>query len=402
MTPEKKQRKLRVMFCSNSPTANSGYSIQMQELLPFIRDEGFPVGMVAFYGYEGGNPAEFVGYEGIKMYPRMGDVWGSDGMIAHGQDFKADVMFSLQDAWVLDTNNLKKIRNYIPIVPIDHDPVPAIILEKLRQAYRIVTYSKFGYNELKRVGLNSTYIPHTVNTEIFKPMDQGVIRDKLGLPRDAYIFGMVAANKDNPPRKSFQEAMDAFKEFLNKRPNALMYFHVQVEQAGGFPILSYARFLGIEKQVFFTPLYPMLYHMDKKDMAEIYNSFDCLLMPSTSEGFGIPTIEAQACGKPVIVNDFTALPELVLSGKTGEHCRVLHKRWDNLMSYVGVPDPRHLFDLMERVYRYDKKEVEESCVSFIKENYDTKKVFYDKWLPYLNMLENEVYLPEVDKAKVAS
>jgi glycosyltransferase involved in cell wall biosynthesis len=49
-------------------------------------------------------------------------------------------------------------------------------------------------------------------------------------------------------------------------------------------------------------------------LAKVYSAGDVLLMPSAGEGFGVPTIEAQACGLPVIVTDATAQAELCGSG----------------------------------------------------------------------------------------
>jgi glycosyltransferase involved in cell wall biosynthesis len=48
-----------------------------------------------------------------------------------------------------------------------------------------------------------------------------------------------------------------------------------------------------------------------EDMAAIYSALDVLLATSGGEGFGLPVIEAQACGAPVIVTNCTAQPELV-------------------------------------------------------------------------------------------
>lgn len=47
------------------------------------------------------------------------------------------------------------------------------------------------------------------------------------------------------------------------------------------------------------------------DLPLFYNAADVLAMPSLYEGFGLPVVEAMACGTPVVVADATALPELV-------------------------------------------------------------------------------------------
>ena len=284
-----KPKRLRVMVCTNAIYCPSGYANQARQFVPMIRDEGYPIAMINFYGQEGG----IFELDGILMYPRMADQWGADAMVEHSKDFKADVVISLQDSWVLDINALKAMGTnhvrYVPLVPIDHEPIPPAVKDRMDQAFRIISMSPFGEREMKRVGLHSTYIPHTVDCQLFKKLeDKSVYKKMLGIPEDHFLFGMISANKDNPPRKGFQHAMDAFKVFHDKYPKSSMYFHTQPRQNGGFQLEEYAKVLGYGKDVFFPLPYNLLYKIQPDDMVKIFNAFDCLLMPSTNEGFGIP------------------------------------------------------------------------------------------------------------------
>lgn len=386
------KRPLRILISSNAPWSTSGYGQQIAEFVPRLRDAGYEMAVSCFYGLEGGR----IQMEGVTCYPKIADTWGADGMVNHSLHFKADIVMSLQDLWVVDQNALKQLKRWIPIVPIDHDPIPPAIYERLKQAYRIITYSRFGYNELQRLGMHSTYIPHTVNTSIYKPMEKKEIRKKIGVPEDMFLFGMVSANKDNPPRKSFQEAMDSFKIFHDKHPNSGMYFHTLLAQAGGFPIEQYADFLGIKKSIFHLQPYEQLFQVDKPVMAQIYNSFDCLLAPSTNEGFGVPIIEAQSCGVPVITNGWTAMPELVKDGKTGYITDISYKRFTPLLSYIGIPDVKSIYEKMELVYKADRNKMRDACHKHIVNNYDTDTIVKERWLPFLERVSEEVLKEEVD------
>lgn len=381
------EKKLRLIFNTNAMFSQSGYGQQAAELLPLVRNEGYPTAIINFFGSQGG---KFM-LNDIVNYPVINHVYGSDGMVLHARDFKADVTFSLQDTWVLNPADLQNVTRWIPITPIDHDPVSKPVLDVLRFAYRIITYSKFGQQQLKNHGLSSHYIPHTVNTEVFTMMNPAERKQNAGLPPDCFLIGMVAANKDNPPRKSFQEVIDAFKMFLEKEPKALLYIHSNPEFPGGFNFKQYADFLGIGNKLLMPDNYTMNFNTSKEDMAKIYGTFDMLVAPSISEGFGIPIIEAQSVGVPVVTNDFTSMPELIIPGVTGELAKVAYKRFSPQGSYMGVPDVQSIYDGMMKIRTADKGKMRDACRKWIVENFDTKTIFKKLWIPYLSNLEKEIY-----------
>ena len=385
---EKNKKKLRVIFNSNTMYCPSGYGTQMGELLPLIRDEGYPIACIDFYGLEGA----IVDIDGITHYGKIADTWGGDALLMHGNDFKADVVITLQDIWVLDPAYMKQPKRLIVWVPIDHEPMPPAILERCRLCYRVISPSPFAHRELLRNGIQSTYIPWTVDTEIFKPMDNKTeLKKALGIPEDYFLFGMVAANKDNPPRKCFQEAMDAFKLFHDKHPKSAIYFHTLIDQQGGFPIRFYAGVLGITDFIFHPPPYPMLFKVKRPEMAKIYNTFDCYLSPSLNEGMGVPIVEAQSCSIPAIVNDFTAMRDLVTDGVNGYKCKVAYKRFTPLASYVGVPDHKSIYECMEKIYAADRVKMGIAARKFVVDGFDTKTVFKNNWLPFLRLLSLEIH-----------
>lgn len=388
---KKIDKKLRILINSNAPWATSGYAQQCRQFAPMIRDEGYAVAISNFYGQEGG----IFELDGMMMYPKINDVFGADAMVEHSKHFNADVVISLQDIWVLDANALKTLndngKKWITLLPVDHEPIPPAVLDRAKMAYRVISMSPFGHRELKRVGINSTYIPHTVPTEFFRKYDKDEIRKSLGLPSDMFIFGMVAANKDHPPRKGFQHVLDAFKVFHDKHPNSGIYFHTLTKVQGGFQIEEYARNLGLEKCIFSTPPYKMLYDNPPEEMAKIYSAFDALLAPSSNEGFGIPIIEAQACEVPVITSNFTSMQDLVIHGETGFKVFNGYKRFDQLGSYVFEVDDNELYGCMEQVFSTDRAKMGREGRRFVMDNFDLKLVYETRWKPFLSKLELEVY-----------
>lgn len=381
------KRKLRILLSTNTPFSYSGYATTANEIYLKIKDEGYPLALSNFYGQQG----YITEIDGVTHYPSIDLPYGDDAMVHHSNDFKADITITNQDTWCLDPNHLRQIKRWIPWVPIDHDPIPPSVAERMALAYRIISCSQFGQAQLKVHGFHSTYIPYSVDTTLYKPLDKKALRKKFGLPEDGYIFGMIAANKDNPPRKSFQEVLDAFKMFLANHPDAYLYLNVPMGSPGGFPILEYARFLGVAERIFHNQNYNIFYKFGRDAVAEIINCFDVSLNPSMSEGFGLNIIEAQSCGVPVITNNFASQPELVIKDETGWVCEVGYKRFSHLLSYVGNPDVKSLHEKMELSYVADRVEMGKKARKHMEENYDSKVVYKKYWSPFLAKVEREVY-----------
>lgn len=387
----KPDRKLRIHWNSNGVMCHSGYATQSNLIVYGLLKAGFPIAHTAFYGLEGSS----IVLNGLKIYPKIGDMWGADAMIHHSNDYKADVNVSFQDAWPLDPNAMKQVKNYIAYVPIDSSPVHPGVYDRLKQAWKVITFAEFGRKSLADKGMNSTLIYHGVDTDVYKPQDKTECRKTFGLPEGKFWFGMVAANKDNPPRKSFQEVLDAFAVFHKSHPESAILMQTQVNNPTGFPIRDYIKFLGIEDSVFFITDYESMFKLDSIAMSRFFNCLDCLLAPSQSEGFGLPIIEAQACGVPVITTDWTAMTENIIDNKTGYLVKVGSKRWTAGNCYFGVPDTLDLLKKMDKVFSVDRVEMSKNAREYILSKYDFDKVLLPKWIEFFDNVEKELY-PEID------
>lgn len=396
-----KQRKLKIMWQSNAYWAPSGYSNVTKDMYKNFRDNGWTPDTLAFidmFGLQGGILKDEYGF---KHYPIMDHVMGSDAMIHHPRHFKPDIVITLQDIWPLNPQDLSQVPNWIPWAPIDYNPVPRPITNNLRFANRIISMSRFGEKTLQDAGFTTTYIPHGVDTKIFYPMDKKKRKMELGIDPNTFIFGMVSANKESfNPRKSFQQVMEAFAGFVQKRPNSLLYIHTDPDFPGGFPLKQLAADLGIANHIVFPERYKQKYDTSKEDMNLIYNTFDAYLSPSSSEGFCIPVIEAQACGLPVIVNDWTSMPELIIEGETGFKVRGKDKIYYPIGSYMCFPDAQDIYEKMLTIANYTSDKWEKATVNHIKQNYDQDMLFETKWLPFLKAREQEIYGIETQGEKV--
>jgi 1,2-diacylglycerol 3-alpha-glucosyltransferase len=113
--------------------------------------------------------------------------------------------------------------------------------------------------------------------------------------------------------------------------------------AGTGPALDHYRKLAarykLDGKVLFTGF------VDDKDLPKYYAASDMLCMPSTFETQGIVTLEAMACGKPVVGADYMALKNLIVNNYNGEKfapgssmecARKIKKVLSNYGEYAGM------------------------------------------------------------------
>ena len=87
-----------------------------------------------------------------------------------------------------------------------------------------------------------------------------------------------------------------------------------------------------------------------EEMAAIYSSLDVLMNASMGEGFGLTVLEAQACGVPAIVTDFTAMSEVCGAGwKVG-----YERHWTDQASWQARPHVEEIVESLEECYALDR------------------------------------------------
>lgn len=214
-------------------------------------------------------------------------------------------------------------------MPIDLDPMSRFDLAAISGGAVPVAMSRFGLDQLQRAGLKSAaYVPLGVDTRAFRvlpiPAELAQLRTWLVGPGCEHLTVIVAANYPVivGDRKHFQGMLASWAEFAaDKGQGARLYCHtnpmVMADEEVGTPDLyALADALGIGDRVFFPPSATSLgAGYPDEFMPMLYNAADVLLATTAGEGFGLPIVEAQACGVPVVVTDWTAMPELVRWGQ---------------------------------------------------------------------------------------
>lgn len=238
-------------------------------------------------------------------------------MLAHYDHYRPDAFVLLIDVWVYAPDKLKEIPNLTSWVPVDHVQLPKRVLTSLTACRYVWSMSRHGQRLLDAAGVKNTYVPHGVDAKTYRPVDRAEARQTMELPADAFVAVMVAANKGFPDRKNIRSTLKAWSRFIQTHPDAVLYLHTDAfPTMGGVHVSDIADFYGIPDK---NLKLPDPYRHVRGDyspaiMNLIYNAADVKLLPSAGEGFGIPVIEAQAAGCPVIVTGATAQAELCGAG----------------------------------------------------------------------------------------
>lgn len=182
--------------------------------------------------------------------------------------------------------------------------VPKDWVNQLKQLDQVWVPSSWGRDVFIENGLGEDMVkvvPEGVDTSAFRP----------GLSRFAELdhgrFKFLVVGKYEV-RKCTKEIILAFsQEFKTHEPVelALLCHNPFVKN---FDIVKEVEGLNIAN---LANIRIINYLPGSSDMARLYNSCDALLMPSRAEGWGLPVMEAMACGLPVITTNYSGQTEFV-------------------------------------------------------------------------------------------
>jgi glycosyltransferase involved in cell wall biosynthesis len=124
------------------------------------------------------------------------------------------------------------------------------------------------------------------------------VRGRYSLP-ERFVLSVGSLE----PGKNRMTLLKAFAEL--RRRGVVQKLVVAGQRAWRFDAdLGLAEELGLKDQVIFTG------YVAAEDMPALYNAADLFVFPSLYEGFGLPVVEAMACGVPVVASNVSSIPEV--------------------------------------------------------------------------------------------
>jgi len=373
MAPKKKSEKLghwkpmrkkRILFCSEATFLNTGYATYTREILRYLYATGkYDIAELASYGERNDPRASQIPWQYYGVMPNIEsepkatkeeiDKYHSNPVNQFGEfvfesvclDFRPDIVCDIRDFWMLDFADRSPYRPLFKwcIMPtVDARPQARQWIATYQSADACLSYSDWAGGILSgQSGGKINYLgsaPPSAHSA-YQPVDnRDAIRERLGIDKDAKIIGTVMRNQR---RKLYPDLFAAFRKFLDlsQDKNCLLYCHtsypdlgwdipelLQQHQLSAHVMFTYicpqtkkpfsSLFKGAVTQSPYTGQYGSTLSSVKngveyEHLAEIMNVFDLYVQYANCEGFGLPQVEAAACGVPVMGTDYSAMESVL-------------------------------------------------------------------------------------------
>jgi len=175
------------------------------------------------------------------------------------------------------------------------------------RASRVVTVSQHSANDISELyGVPRELIAVVYNAAgpefypISEPAVKASVKARYGIRRDAFIL----SGGGSEPRKNIMRLVEAFGRTPRLREKLNLVVVGGMER-GAEAISTAVRRHGLESAIIFPG------HVPLEDLRALYSACSLFVFPSLYEGFGMPVLEAMACGAPVVSSNASSLPEVV-------------------------------------------------------------------------------------------
>lgn len=448
-TETKFMSKLKVLFVGESVLLNTGYAVYAREIMSRLYQSG-KVELAEMACYIEPEDKRLAGIP-WKVYPvippknteahkRYDELKGTVAQFGAGSferialDFKPNIVIGIRDFWMdsfLDTSPFRLKYKLFLMPTVDSYPQNEQWLSLYSNCDKIFTYQDWSKEVLENEGGNKINIcestPPAANP-IFCPQD---IYSRLELKKK---FGLVGKNvigtvMRNQPRKLFPALFESFRQYIDESgdKNTVLYCHTSYPD-NGWDLPKYLVKYGLSSRVYFSYVcrnesckhfFPTTFMdactvcpkckngsltpvnvnngINNEILSDIYNLFDLYVQYSNLEGFGVPLVEAAACGTPVAGTDFSAMVDVVRKLK-GFPIKVLSAPYEmSTGRKMSIPDNNDFVKILHKFSELSEENKNE--LRFTTRNAYDKHYSWDRtaatWLRHI--LEYEMSLESLDK-----
>lgn len=350
----------KILWVSEFSELNTGYSVYTKEVLNRLLESGkYEIRELACYCMPNDHRLGRVRW---KVYPNMpmpddeqrkqlyesspNNQFGAFRFEEVCLDYQPDIVCSITDFWMaafIDNSPYRDLFKHIWMVACDASPQAVEWLDVYGRTDAIFTYSDWAVDILDQLTGNNFNVVYSTSpsaADEFQPLpDKRMVQAKLGLGEDIKIVGMVCRNQR---RKRLPTLFKAFRRYLNETgsTNTYLYLHTSYPELNGWELPQLimdhdlcSRVLctyvcekcGMVDFCFFADAVKFCHNchqpavkpanvqfgVSNEVLSAVYNMFDLYVQCANSEGFGMPVVEAAACGVPLAVVNYSAMCDFV-------------------------------------------------------------------------------------------
>lgn len=412
---------LNVGWVSVSPDARTGYGRLTRDIGFRLVDMGVPITFIGSYGIDvvvWGGVREQETFKGNKVtILTLTDYESAPTVIQedYAKQYKFDIIIGFMDCFGLEfLNNLLTLPT-IFYVPID-GPWTGKMSNYVRNAYKIVAYSKFGFSELQKwfPPTKIEYIDHIVDTDLFNPLSKDeydearewMARDDElrpfapPVPKDtAFLAVELAANIG--PRKCLPLLMRTWARFVEKHKDNPPHLILQTNAYApgkGYDLVAHRSNLKMKDYIHFPVYDPIVHPVPDEQLRMIYGASDIYAHNAVAEGRCMPMVECMSCGKPPIAPDNSAMTEVVLGNgwlvdSIDPEDYIEYPVYVPTLQEYKIPSQKSLLQKLEEAYSSPDlvRKYGENSRRFVVDNM-SPDVIMPKWIRLLESAENELEL----------
>jgi len=350
--------KKKVLFLTEATYLNTGYATYAKHVMDRLHSSNkYEIAELSIYG-----PPKDPRRASIKWknYANMPDPDNEDHVKLYNKnpinqfgawrfdrvclDFQPDIVLSIRDFWMdsfVFHSPFRNIFSWCWMPTVDAEPQNPEWIDMFADAEYILTYSDWANNILEKQSggkINTLGSAPPSASKHFFPMQKSIVRKEFGLEEDINIVGTVMRNQR---RKLFPVLFESFGEYLKRTKDTKTYLYCHTSYPdNGWNLAELIHSNNISSRVLFTYVCnecksveishfndarkqclnckkfsscPSSVNNGLNDeiLAKVYNLFDIYVQCANCEGFGLPQVEAAACGVPIACTNYSAMVDVI-------------------------------------------------------------------------------------------
>jgi hypothetical protein len=441
-------RKKRVLFLTDYAGAFTGFGKNCKLLLTYLyKTDKYEIlnaaqGLPKHGSHEHKFPWRTIGVlpddpqkiQQINQDPNLARTaaYGNLEMTNIVKDFKPDVIFSVNDTWGSQFVVDLPFFNKIPTVcwnTFDSLPLLPDTIEKAPKIKHYWTWSDFARKELHKHNFNHVKNQYPlVNTNNFYKLTDskiGEVKNRFGLPQDAFIIGFVFRNQLRKLINTQIEAYSLFKKHNPEVKNTFLYTHTHYGE--GWDIHRLCQQYGVDpkevlctyvcketRQYFIAPFHgqdienPVIKRktlvtanvglgVSDEQLNEIYNIFSLYSHPATSGACELPCVEAALTEKIVTTAPYSFGEDIVENNKGSIAMKFTFYTEHGTQFLKSQPSAYELSKIFKKVYEMKpntKHQMEKDSRKWALENYsiEVNGSKFEEFIDSQNILDDSTFI----------